>query len=524
MIALLSNVTVETLAAAVSSEAGEDVWTAPGYNTWAQELISADFGGSRPEAAFLLLEGSQLFGGDLPDSWQQAQNILDAHLSVILKFTENYPKTQLFVSTLDIQQKALKPLVARRFEQRASSYWRMKLEDAGVPLLEIAEAAADMGREKFYSSRMWYLGSIPYSMAGQKAAAAEIGRAWRAFKGRRAKCLVLDLDGTLWGGVVGEDGVGGIELARSKEGARFRDFQKRLLDLKDEGVLLTVVSKNNPEDALDAIRNHPDMVLREKDFAAIKANWNPKPLNIKKLAVELNLGLDAFVFIDDNSVERESVKLALPAVKVPDFPKETSDLEKFAGEIASEYFPTLRLTREDQQKTEQYQTENKRDQLKEGSASLEEYLQSLEMKLTFRELTKDDVPRAAQLTQKTNQFNLTTRRYTESDIITMMESGEYKLWIGELEDKFGGYGKVILAIAKISGKTATIDTFLMSCRVMGRNVETEFLRRVEDSLTKTGVEKVVGEYLPTQKNSIVSEFWKQQGYVPESCGLFVKSL
>lgn len=524
MLALLSNVTAETLAAAVSDATGEKVWAPLGYNTWAQELISAGFGGEGPEAVFLVLDGLRLFGDHLPDDMEEAEQILDSSLSVILNFKEKNPQAALFVSSLDIPQVKILPMVSCRIEQKAASYWRGQLECKGIPVLEIAELAADMGREKFYSSRVWYLGSVPYSMSGQKAVAGEICRALKAMRGSRAKCIALDLDGTLWGGVVGEDGTGGIELAMSKEGARFHDFQKRLLDLKNEGVLLAVVSKNNPEDALDAIRNHPDMVLREKDFVAVKANWDPKSLNLRNLARELNIGLDSFVFIDDNPVEREAVKIALPEVKVPDFPKDTSDLERFAVGLAGRYFPILRMTAEDRGKTEQYRTENKRESLRKSSATLEDYLASLEMKLTVREIQEEDVPRAAQLTQKTNQFNLTARRYTEGDIRRMMGSPDWRIWTGTLEDRFGDYGKVILAIAEIKGKVARIDEFLMSCRVMGRNVEADFLREIEGSLAKMGVEKVAGEYVPTQKNSVVGDFWAKHCYAPEADGRFTKSL
>lgn len=254
------------------------------------------------------------------------------------------------------------------------------------------------------------------------------------------------------------------------------------------------------------------MLLREDDFVAIKANWEPKPLNIEHLARELNLGLDSFVFIDDNPVEREAVKIALPQVNVPDFPKDTTELENFATEIAEKYFPTLRLTDEDTKKTEQYRTEQKRTELRNSSITLEDYLKSLEMKLTAHEVTENDIARAAQMTQKTNQFNLTTRRYTESEIRSFKESDNHKIWIAELNDKFGSYGKVILGIAELSGETARIDTFLMSCRVMGRNVERDFLAYIETELKKAGIKKLNAEYIETAKNSVVKDFWKNMGY------------
>lgn len=507
MLALLSNITIESLSDSVSRAVGEEVYTSPGYNTWTQALLSADFGGAKADAVFVVLDGYQLLGDIFPTKWEEARQILDGYLSVISAFAASHKDVPIFVSSLDLPKKKILPYVSVRIEQRAMSYWLERLEENQIPVIDIAELAANIGRDKFYSPRMWYLGSIPYSMSGEKAIAEEILNACNALKGRRAKCIILDLDNTLWGGVIGEDGIGGIELAASKEGARFRDFQKRLKDLKEEGAILAVVSKNNLEDALDGINNHPDMLLREKDFVAIKANWNPKPVNIEALAKELNLGLDSFVFIDDNPVEREAVRIALPQVIVPEFPKDSANLEKFIIDIGRKYFSTLRLTKEDTKKTEQYQIEQRRSELKKSAPSLDEYLKSLEMKLTIREIEENDIARAAQLTQKTNQFNLTARRYTESDIRRMKESPEYRIWIGELEDKFGSYGKVILAIVKIDGDKAVIDTFLMSCRVMGRNVEMDFLTYIEKELGRAGTKEIVGEYIPTPRNVVVKDFY-----------------
>lgn len=522
MLALLSNITIETLAEAVTKSTGEKTYTSPGYNTWFQDLLTADFDDPKPEAVFVILDGTQLLGDTMPSEWNDARKILDDALSVIVNFVLSHKETPLFVSSLDIPQRKILPYTSPRIELKAMSYWRETLETNNIPVIDIAELAADIGRDKFYSPRMWYLGSIPYSMPGEKAIAEEISHALNAIKGKRCKCIVLDLDNTLWGGVIGEDGIGGIELSTSKEGARFRDFQKRLKELKEEGIILAVVSKNNIEDALGGINNHPDMILREKDFVAIKANWDPKPLNIEELSKELNIGLDSFVFIDDNPVEREAVRIALPQVIVPEFPKDTANLEQFITAVSKQYFPTLRLTKEDAVKTEQYQTEHKRTELKKTALTLEDYLKSLEMKLTIREIEEADISRAAQLTQKTNQFNLTTRRYTESDIRKIKDSPDYRIWIGELEDKFGSYGKVILAIVRIKENKATIDTFLMSCRVMGRNVETDFLKHIETELEQSGVREITGEYLPTEKNSVVRDFWKSCGYV-EKDNLWLKS-
>ncbi|MEA4871389.1 MAG: HAD-IIIC family phosphatase [Synergistaceae bacterium] len=513
MLAILSNVTVTSLIDSTYKKVNEEIYTSSGYNTWVQELITAQFSGNKPEAVFLVLYGRELVGDATSYDWKELKLTLDQYLGTIKTFTEYNKDIPLFASSLDIQHDRILPFTFPRLEHKIESYWRSGLEEIGITVLEIAEIARNMGRDKFYSKRMWYLGSIPFSMSGEKAIAEEISRAWNALKGNRKKCLVLDLDNTLWGGVIGEDGLQGIELSTTKEGSRFRDFQKRIKDLKNQGVLLTIVSKNNEEDALEAIRKHPDMVLTEDDFVIIRANWEPKSVNIQSIAKELNIALDSLVFIDDNPIERESTKNALPEVNVPDFPKDTSILELFAIEISKRYFPVFKLTHEDLNKTNQYKVEQKRNEIKQKSISIEEYLESLEMSKAFRQIDETDVTRAAQLTQKTNQFNLTTRRYTESDIWNMMKSEAYQVWIGELEDKFGSYGKVILAIVKLEENTAIIDTFLMSCRVMGRNIEKDFLREIEKEMTSKGKNSIISEYIPTPKNSVVKDFWTDNGYV-----------
>lgn len=511
-ICILSNVNVGTLSILVEKYVENKVRISQGYNTWIQDLIESNFLEIKPEAIFIILDGRELIGEKLHSDWNTISQFLNYFLGTINNFIEKHSDIPVFVSSLDILQETFLPSTYPRIEYKLEAYWRSELEKMAVPILEIAEIARNMGREKFYSKSMWYLGSIPFSRVGERAIAEEILNSCFALNGKRKKCLVLDLDNTLWGGVIGEDGMNGIELATTKEGSRFRDFQRGIKDLKNTGVLLTIVSKNNEEDALLPIRKHPDMLLKEEDFVIIKANWKPKAVNIKDIAEELNIGIDSLVFIDDNPVERAAVRSALPDVVVPDFPEDTALLEHFILDISKKYFPILKLTKEDLDKTAQYKIEQQREEIKLKSFSVEDYLKTLEMKKTFRQVNDSDITRAAQLTQKTNQFNLTTKRYTESDIIKMVNSDEYQVWIGELEDKFGSYGKIILAIIKLKDTFAEIDTFLMSCRVMGRKIEKDFLDKIEKELSQKGINILRSEYIPTPKNSVVKDFWVQQGY------------
>ncbi len=513
-IALLSNITIESLASRYRSEAGDDLFVSRGYNTWMQELVapSSDLYAFAPAIVFVLLDGREL----LPDAWSESEAFsgLDSTLAALSAAIRAHTDISFVVSTLDIPRRSLAPLASPRIEEALQARWREGLDTEGIAVLDLSDIVATLGRTHCYSPKMWYLGGLRFSHTGEKAIIREMQRIRNAFAGSRKKLLALDLDNTLWGGVVGEDGVGGLDLAPTGTGARFYDFQKRIRELADMGVLLAIVSKNNPEDALDAIRNHPHMPLRESDFVAVKANWLPKPQNLKDLAETLNIGLDSFVFLDDSPIEREAVRASLPDVAVPDFPVDTSTLESFVAELSREYFLLPRATREDAEKTAMYRSEAKREDEKSRFDSLDSFLESLQMELTLRPLSESDIPRAAQLTQKTNQFNVTTKRYTEADLARMSRDPSCFIRIGSLTDRFGDFGQILLLIAHIDAPDATVDTFLMSCRAMGRSVEETALNVFENQLRDAGVERLFARYVPTPKNAPVADLWPRMGYEP----------
>ncbi len=512
--ALLSNITIDSIASRYISETGDDLFVSRGYNTWMQELVAptSDLYAFAPAIVFVLLDGREL----LPDAWSDAEAFsgLDSTLAALAAASRERTDISFVVSTLDIPRRSLAPLAFPRIEEALQARWREGLDKEGIVVLDLSDIVTTLGRSHCYSPKMWYLGGLRFSQIGEKAIVREMRRIRNAFAGLRKKLLALDLDNTLWGGVVGEDGVGGIDLAPTGTGSRFYDFQKRIKDLADMGVLLAIVSKNNPQDALDAIRNHPHMPLREDDFVAVKANWLPKPQNLKDLAATLNIGLDSFVFLDDSPVEREAVRASLSEVTVPDFPADTSTLEPFITELSREYFLLPRTTREDAEKTAMYRSEAKREDEKSRFDSLDSFLESLQMELTLRPLSGNDIPRAAQLTQKTNQFNVTTRRYTEADLARMSQDPSWFIRIGSLKDRFGDFGQILLLIAHIETPEATVDTFLMSCRAMGRGVEETALNVFEDQLRDAGVERLFARYVPTQKNAPVADLWPRMGYEP----------
>lgn len=512
-LSLLSNITIESLALRLQKYF--DVHTFPGFNTWKGELLNpkSEVWNQNSGTLYLVIHGLSLFAEGVTESFQTA---LDDTLSIIRQVREEHREKTLVVSTLDLPKNSLLPLAAPDYARQAALVWRETLEKMDVPILDLAELAADFGRERFYNAKTWYFGALPFSAAGERLLATEIVRIEQAVRMKRKKCLVLDLDHTLWGGVIGEDGLDGIALGPQGVGAVFRDVQKIVKELAGQGILLAVASKNNMEDAFSPFRKHPHTVLREEDFVCIKANWEPKPANIARIAEELNIGRDSLVFVDDNPVEREAVRLALPEVAVPNFPEDMDSLPAFFRQVARDHFTAVRIGAEDVRKTAMYRAEGQRSAAKAAHISLDSYLESLDMRLDFHRLREEEVQRAAQLCAKTNQFNLTTRRHTEEHISSMMGDSRWRLWTASLEDRFGDYGRIALVIAEIvtesGAKKAVIDTFLMSCRVMGRGVENALMGFVEQQLAVDGVECIVGQYLPTSKNAPVADFWSRMGY------------
>lgn len=331
------------------------------------------------------------------------------------------------------------------------------------------------------------------------------------------KCLVLDLDNTLWGGIIGEDGIDGIALSLSAPGNSFLAFQQAILDHYDRGVILAINSRNNEEDALNVIRNHPNMILKEHHFAAHRINWKDKAENIKELAVELNIGVDSFVFLDDDKTNRELVKALLPEVTVPELPEDPKNYTKFLNSLT--YFTSDVVTDEDKMRGNLYVTERLRREEEKSFKSKEDFLQSLDLELSMFEDDTSCIPRLSQLTEKTNQFNTLKRPFSEVEIINFSKHLNHKIFYGKLHDKFGDYGVVVFALIDIMEDEWHIRSMLMSCRVFGRNVEEAFLSDLLRRARLFGVKKVTIEYMKSEKNAPAKEFvdkYFSQGYMDVS--------
>ncbi|MBR5673782.1 MAG: HAD-IIIC family phosphatase [Muribaculaceae bacterium] len=328
---------------------------------------------------------------------------------------------------------------------------------------------------------------------------------------KRKKCLVLDLDNTLWGGVLGEDGIDGIRLGGDYPGKAYTYWQRSLLQLSRHGVILAVCSKNNEADVIEAWEKNAAMVLKREHFSAVRINWKDKVTNMRELAAELNIGLDSMVFLDDSPIERELVKQMLPEVEVPDFPDKPYGLMPFFKELLEKYFRIYLVTDEDRSKTEQYQANALRQAEQSRFTDLEGYLYSLDMSLDIIPADEHNLPRIAQMTQKTNQFNLTTRRYDEAAVRQRLDDG-WRIYCMSVRDRFGDSGITgTIFLEPVDDLTMHIDTLLLSCRILGRGIEEAFIKTVFNLLRLDGFRKVKAVYLPTAKNSQTADFYDRMG-------------
>lgn len=510
-VALLSNVTVDLLAGMLKKSA--DVYLSAGFDTWQQEMILSTSGlyGFKPEAVVMLIHAGSYEWSDLESGIQ----MMDEWCNAFSTLTSNLPGVPVFISSLDISIKVHYG-AELRIEEKLENYLVDKIQEfhsngVSAYVLPVKDAITDLGRGNFYSNKMWYVGSMPYSMKGLSALNELILRYISVTKGMHKKCIAVDLDNTLWGGVIGEDGVDGIQLSNHKEGQRYYDTQKILKKMKDQGVMLAILSKNNMED-VEPVYKHPNMILQHEDFVAEIINWNPKSANIRLLAKDLNIGLDSFVFLDDNPAEREQMKTECSEVTVIEFPKDSSQLPETVERAYNEFFLSLEVTGEDTKKTVMYRAESQRKAEMSTSSSVEDFLKKLEMVMDIHFMKAEEEKRVTQLTNKTNQFNVTTKRYSEEEIHSLASSDGSDIITVHMADKYGDQGLVAVLILKYESDEAEIDTFLMSCRVMGRNVEIEIVSNVKRMLERKGINAVRAKYLKTAKNAPVVELFEKLGF------------
>lgn len=379
-----------------------------------------------------------------------------------------------------------------------------------VHIVDYAALVSHFGAQHWYDSRMrlYAKAAVANGMLGNLS--QEYMKYFRALGGLTKKCLVVDLDNTLWGGVVGEDGVDGIQLGVNYPGSAFVEFQRVILDLYRRGVILAIASKNNPAEVDAVFLNHPFMLLRKEHFAELEIHWEPKSDSLKRIAKRLNIGLDHLVFADDNPAECEQVRRELPMVTVIHLPRRP---ELYVETLCAEgLFDTLGLSDEDRHRGQLYQQRAQAETMLTASSNIEDYYRDLDMTLSIAPVDHASLARAAQLTQKTNQFNLTTIRYSEAELARRMADPDWLAITVGVRDRFGDNGIVGVMMARAAGDSLDIDTFLLSCRVIGRTVETAMLAYLCDVAHARGLTKLRGRVVPTDKNVPIRDLFDKHGF------------
>ena len=382
-------------------------------------------------------------------------------------------------------------------------------------IFDIAGLAANVGLSNWHDPRLWNLAKLSFSEKYVPIFADSLCRIFAAKLGKSRRCLILDLDNTLWGGVIGDDGIEGILIGNGNPtGEAHLHLQKTLLDLRERGIILAVSSKNEDTIARKPFKEHPDMLLREEHIALFQANWTDKASNIRAIAETLSLGLESIVFLDDNPAERMQVRRELPEVAVPELPKEPALYARTL--IAAGYFESISFSAEDGKRADFYQDNAKRVEILNQSSNIDDYLMSLEMKMTLTPFDAAGRSRISQLINKSNQFNLTTKRYSEMEVKKFEEDRFFYTRQIRLKDVFGDNGMISVIICKKGSDVWTIDTWLMSCRVLGRRVELAALQDIILNAKKAGVKILIGKYYPTSRNVIVKDHYNKLGFTNTS--------
>jgi FkbH-like protein len=387
-------------------------------------------------------------------------------------------------------------------------------EHRHVFLADLAGLTTEVGYATAHDPRFYATAKVAMGIDFIPSAAKAIVDIIKATSGMLKKCLVLDLDNTVWGGVIGDDGMENIEVGELGLGHAYDGLQQWAKELKNRGIILAVCSKNDDEKARQPFLEHPDMTLRLEDIAVFVANWDNKADNLRRIQSILNIGFDSMVFLDDNPFERNLVREKLPEVTVPELPEDPTMYVSYLQSL--NLFETASFSEEDLQRTRQYQEESARDDFQKSFTSIDDYLAGLNMTSLARPFEKFSIPRVAQLTQRSNQFNLRTQRYTEAEVERMKDSEDYITLALHLRDKFGDHGLIAVGILKqIDVETAWIDTWLMSCRVLKRGMEEFTVNQMAAQARRRGLRRLAGEYLPTAKNAMVKDLLPRMGFSPK---------
>jgi FkbH-like protein len=514
-IAVISNINMDPLKNHLQQVIPYELWFA-GYNQWQAELLNpgSELSSFNPDFLYLHLDTME-FKGELTEVLAAAELFLERNPAMYLIISDFSDPPFSVMTYLPGQDRA------GWFNEALKSF---AADHDNVFILEFDRLVRLHGYTTLFDEKYWYLGRIRHSARGFAVLAQELGYVAACLEGKARKVLILDLDDTLWGGIVGEEGWQNLRLSHDGPGLAYLEFQKEILALKRTGVLLAISSKNNEADVREVFEKNQEMQLSWDDFVAREIHWDQKPAAVARIAEHLGLGLDALVFLDDSPAEREMVRQLLPEVAVPEFPRDVALRNRwFVTDVVYPYFSKRRLTREDLEKTDQYRRKADREKIRK-TLDYREFLEQLSIRLTILPAAEAVLPRMAQLTQKTNQFNLTVRRYTEADLRIFLQDPSHLMFTLSYEDKFGGEGLTGFAMAVTERDCARIDTFLLSCRVLGRNVEQAFLKHILEALRHQKVRVVEAEFVPAPRNGLAKEFYSQNGFTDAGNGRFTLHL
>jgi FkbH-like protein len=514
--------------AASSFMAGIDLTTGVGdFNSYPQEILDPNSSLYQfdPNAVFLCVQTRdivpQLWSGYAELNRHQVQEMVANTIAEFSTWFEVFRKHSNASLIVHLLEKPLMPSQGVLDAQTDSGQFATVDEInrgirksarlfAGIHLLDYDSLIARHGRATWHDEVKWRVSRMPIAARHLSDLADEWLRFICALSGQVCKVVVTDLDNTLWGGTAGEDGLEGIKLGQEHPGFQFLEVQRALLDLYRRGILLAIASKNNPADAMRILESHPEMLLRPEHFAAIRINWNDKGQSLQEIASELNLGIDSLAFLDDNPAEREQVRLSLPEVKVLDLSAEPGTYAQRVRDCP--YFERLTLTADDRHRNEQYVEQRMRGDLQRASPSIEEYYKALQQRVEIARADASTFSRIAQLTAKTNQFNMTTKRYTEQEIREFSGRSCWAVHSIRVIDRFGDNGVVGVLITKDRGNECQVDTFLLSCRVIGRTIETAVLSFLVEECRMRGLSRISGRFTPSKKNAPAADFYSRHGF------------
>lgn len=523
---VLSNATVDLLLPALCATAPRHaLWlaaSAPAFGTYAQEALDpqSDTHGDKGSAVLLALDHRAFDLRPSPGQADLAHSRVEFALSSLQRMAQSLQQGSGRIVIMQTLAAVPEPLFGSMDSQIPGTLnWMLDRFNAGLRqrtgpgqlLLDVAHLAATVGLDRWHDASLWSLGKIAFAQRVVPLYADHVCRLLAAATGKSKKCLVLDLDNTVWGGVIGDDGLAGIVLGQgSPRGEAHLAVQASALALRDRGIVLAVSSKNDDTIARQPFREHPEMLLREDHIAAFQANWQDKASNLRAIAQTLNLGLDALVLLDDNPAERMQVREALPEVGVPELPPEPELYVRTL--LAAGYFESVQFTAEDRERAAQYQANAARSATLGSATDLQSHLASLQMEAHVSPFDELGRTRITQLINKTNQFNLCTRRRTEAEVAALEAMANALTMQVRLTDRFGDNGIIAVVVGLPEADAWVLDNWLMSCRVLNRGVERAMLNVMVARARACGMKRLIGHYLPTEKNALVREHYAHLGF------------